>query len=196
MSQLSQTSQLLHQIEQRGGLDRLIRHTCERLRAMARDQLRRFPVVGRWEETDDVLQNVLIRLTNALRTMQPRPTTSLHYYRLAARHLRWELLDLAARHNGACGFAANHDTDWKRDQAGQSLDQTPCPASGDEDLEQWTRFHKLVADLPPDLHDVVDLHFYHGMGFEEVAKRLGIEPDEARTRWARAVMRLEASAAD
>ena len=41
---------------------RLIEHTCERLRLIARRMLRRFPQVRRWEETDDVLFEAMTKL--------------------------------------------------------------------------------------------------------------------------------------
>jgi len=40
----------------------IIEATCERLRRMAHRMMRRFPGIGRWSDTDDVLQNALIRL--------------------------------------------------------------------------------------------------------------------------------------
>ena len=40
----------------------LIRHSRDRLRLLTRQMLRRFPGVRQWEETSDVLQNVLVRL--------------------------------------------------------------------------------------------------------------------------------------
>jgi RNA polymerase sigma-70 factor (ECF subfamily) len=42
--------------------DELLRSVCGRLETLARKMLRGFPKVRRWAQTDDVLQNALMRL--------------------------------------------------------------------------------------------------------------------------------------
>src|SRR4051794_41953005 len=42
--------------------DELLRKVCNRLERLARKMLQRFPDVRRWAQTDDVLQNALMRL--------------------------------------------------------------------------------------------------------------------------------------
>src|SRR5436305_12717616 len=77
------------------GADALLRRTCARLERLARKMLRTFPNVKRWADTDDVLQDALVRL---LRTLQVvRPPSTQDYFNLAAVHLRRQLLDLARR---------------------------------------------------------------------------------------------------
>jgi RNA polymerase sigma-70 factor (ECF subfamily) len=41
--------------------DELLHNLCGRLERLARTMLHRFPRVRRWAETDDVLQNALLR---------------------------------------------------------------------------------------------------------------------------------------
>ena len=62
---------------------RLIEHTCERLRLITRRMLRHSPRVHRWEETDDVLIESLTKLHRSLETTQPE--TVRGYYNLG-RH--------------------------------------------------------------------------------------------------------------
>src|SRR4051794_31546076 len=49
-----------------GARDELLRGFCGRLESLAHKMLRRFPHVQRWAQTDDVLQNALMRLLRSL----------------------------------------------------------------------------------------------------------------------------------
>src|SRR5262249_51971195 len=72
--------------------DELIEHSQQRLRQMAHER-RVKERVRRWEQTDDVLQNALLRLHRAIKKVKPASVT--HYLRLAARQIRRELIDMA-----------------------------------------------------------------------------------------------------
>src|SRR5580692_10001775 len=73
--------------------DELLRNFCGRLEALARKMLRRFPQVKRWAQTDDVLQNALLRLLRSLQKVEPASVRD--FLGLAAVEMRRELLDLA-----------------------------------------------------------------------------------------------------
>src|SRR5436190_9755795 len=74
-------------------LDDCLRRASDRLRRLARQMLRDFPTVRRWADTDDVLQNTLIRLERVLRQWQPASDADFH--QMAAPQMRRALLDLA-----------------------------------------------------------------------------------------------------
>src|SRR5262245_64782591 len=78
--------------------EQLLESSNERLARLARKLLRDSPGVRRWEQTDDVLQNALLRLDRALKAVVP--PTSRDYFRLAAAMIRRELIDLARHHFG------------------------------------------------------------------------------------------------
>jgi RNA polymerase sigma-70 factor (ECF subfamily) len=83
----------------------LLNHACERLRRLTRKMLQDFSGVRRWEGTDDVCQNALLRLHKALQTV---PLESVEqFFRLAATQIRRELLDLARHYFGPEGPGAN-----------------------------------------------------------------------------------------
>src|SRR5262245_35464825 len=63
--------------------------------------LKGYPNVRRWEQTDDVLQNAVIRLHRALQQLTVQ--TPLDFFRLAALNIRRELLDLARHYYGPQG---------------------------------------------------------------------------------------------
>ena len=89
-----------------GARDGLIGVACERLRRLTRRMLGDFPGVRRWEETDDVLSEAVLRLCRALEDVCP--ATAREFLGLAALQVRRELCDLARRFRGPEGFAAHH----------------------------------------------------------------------------------------
>ncbi len=65
----------------------LIRHNTHRLESLARHMLRGFPALRRWVETDDVLQNSIMRLMRALEKVKiesPRHFMHFRHYRSGA----------------------------------------------------------------------------------------------------------------
>src|ERR1051326_6467529 len=70
-----------------------------RLERLARKMLRKFPAVQQFAQTDDVLQNALMRLLRALE--QVRPNSVSDFFGLAAEQMRRELLDLARHFHGS-----------------------------------------------------------------------------------------------
>src|SRR4051812_41252521 len=60
----------------------LLRCSCDRLVELTRRMLRRYERVRRWEETDDVVQNVAMRLYRTLEQVKPESTRD--FFRLAS----------------------------------------------------------------------------------------------------------------
>ena len=87
---------------------RLVEHSCERLRGLARKMLHRYPKVRRWEETDDVFVEAVTRLHRALESVQPE--SPRHFYNLAASQIRRVLIDMSRRYYGPEGIGSHHDT--------------------------------------------------------------------------------------
>ena len=165
----------------------LLRATCGRLESLARKMLRGFPKVRLHVQTDDVLQNALVRLLRALETMEPASLPD--FFNLAAVLMRRELLDLARhfrciiRHEesplgqpGANGKAAEPELVDRSDEA--------------QDLDRWTRFHEEVARLPAEEREVVGLVFYHGWTQEETAELFGVTKRTVQRWWQSALLKL------
>jgi RNA polymerase sigma factor (sigma-70 family) len=137
--------------------NRLIAHVCDRLRLLTNRMLRAYPRVRRWEQTDDVLQNALIRLCRALETTKPESTR--HFWNLAAVQIRRELTDLARCHLGpqSEGSAADGDEmPGPIDGAAAILDRQASAADEPDSLEEWTNFHEAVGLLPDEEREVLD----------------------------------------
>lgn len=166
--------------------DDLLNHACDRLRQLTRKMLHGYPQLRRWEQTDDVLQNSMIRLHRALADV--RLESVRHFFRLAASVVRRELIDLARHHLGPEGAGAHHHTDGQpADDAGGSLH---VDAMEPYDLSSWTEFHLEVENLPDDEQEVVSLLFYEGLTQEEAAKVLSISLRTLKRRWQAAKLRL------
>ncbi len=169
--------------------DRLIGHACERLRRLTRHMLRGFPGVHRWEQTDDVLQNALIRLCRALATGTPE--SSRHFYHLAALQIRRELLDLAQHHLGRQGHGAKHHTDRHPEANGEGpLAAQPDRGGEPSSVEEWSDFHRAVESLPDEEREVIGLLWYEGLTQEAAKTVLGVSLRTIRRRWQSARVKL------
>jgi len=166
--------------------DELLRASCGHLERLARKMLQQYPRVRRWEETGDVLQNALLRLFRALKTV--RPDSARAFFGLAAEQIRRELLDLARHYYGPHGQGAHHDSVGPGDLAPpEATDQGEDP----EELERWCRFHEEVERLPAEDREVVSLRFYHGWTESSIAELLKVNERTVRRRWGSAVQRLQ-----
>jgi RNA polymerase sigma factor (sigma-70 family) len=164
--------------------DCLIGHACERLRCLTRRMLQGYPGVRRWEQTDDVLQNALLRLCRALEAATPE--SARHFYNLAALQVRRELIDLAHHHLGPQGHGAKHHTDGAGKAVGEKADGAAEPTS----VEAWGHFHRQVEALPDEERELFGLLWYEGLSQEEAAAVLGVSVRTVKRRWQSARVRL------
>jgi RNA polymerase sigma-70 factor (ECF subfamily) len=177
MSQLPGTTTLLNRLRLGDvqARNELITHACERLRWLASRMLRDCPGVRRWEQTDDVLQNALVRLCRALETATP--LTSLHFRRLACLQIRRTLLDLLDRHQGPRGHGANHHTDGggrAADDPGSVYSRHAVCRGEPSSAAEWAAFLEAVETLPREEREAVDLVWVQGMTQEKAAELLAV----------------------
>ena len=143
--------------------------TSEWLRRLVSVMLRASPAVHRWEQTDDVMQNALLRLWRALEDVKPATA------RLAA----WR----------RCRFAASWWT-WPATTSGRSATApgtrpSALPAGAarrrrrgsscnPSRLAAWTDFHEQVAQLPPEQRAAFEARWYLNLPHAEAAELLGV----------------------
>jgi RNA polymerase sigma-70 factor (ECF subfamily) len=153
----------------------LMQHACERLRRLTRKMLRGYPDLNRWEQTDDVLQNALLRLHRALAKVQPE--TVAGFFRLAAKLIRQELIDLGRHYLGPQGLGANHAS-------------SPDLVDVLRNVRASVSLHELAEGLAAEEREVVDLLFYQGMTEREAAAALGVSERTVKRRWRSARLAL------
>lgn len=154
----------------------LIGHACERLRLLTRRMLRGYPLVRRWEQTDDVLQNAMIRLHRSLADVTP--DSLRHFYNLATLQIRRALLDLAKQHARR---------DGKNEEGLPEQEDTDEPSG----LAEWSEFHRLVETLPDDEREVFSLIWYGDLSQAEAAEVLGVCVRTVIRRWQSARILLQ-----
>jgi RNA polymerase sigma-70 factor (ECF subfamily) len=171
--------------------DELLRRAGARLEALARRMLCRFPNVGRYEQTGDVLQGATLRLLRALTKIRPESTRAM--FGLAAEQIRRELLDLSRRYYGPEGWGANHDSNALPAGFSSAPESPREPFAPDEDpaeLERWTAFHEAVEHLPAEEREVFSLAYYHGWSQREIAELMQHDERTIRRKWRHACLRL------
>jgi RNA polymerase sigma-70 factor (ECF subfamily) len=149
-----------------------------------------YPRVARWEETDDILQNAMLRLCAALEKGEPE--NARHFFRLAALQIRRELLDLASGFEKTNeGHATNADpgSGGDSERPDRILDR-PDSAFGPDISIEWTEFHQRVSELDHELREVFDLLWYLGLKQREAAELLGVDIKTVQRRWRNARLAL------
>lgn len=161
----------------------LLESSMNRLRHLARKILADIPVVSRYEETDDLLQNGSIRLWKALE--KHHPPTPLDYFRLAAAVIRRELIDLSRHYFGPLGAGANLAKSWgvAADDMVAPVDLAVNDTHNPQQLGRWTEFHEYVDNLPDDERSLFDLMWYQGLTLGEASELSGVPERTLRRHW-------------
>ena len=197
MAVVTDSGQLTHLLERiRAGDDdaraAVIEHTSERLRALARRMLHTNPV-RRWEQTDDLLQQTLVRLHRHLFSSQA--TSTAGFLSLAALEMRHALIDLVRHYFGPQGLGTHYNT-----VTAQSLDRVetpreptdpePTPSQQAMLAERWEHLYRAVGELSEDSRSVVDLVWFHDLTQAEAAVLLGVSAKTVARRWREARVAL------
>jgi RNA polymerase sigma-70 factor (ECF subfamily) len=154
--------------------DELVRQAAERLLKLTRKMLRNYPHLRRWEQTDDVFQNAVIRLHRSL--SEVKPDTVQKFFGLATTQIRRSLIDLARHHFGPEGIGAKHASDAGHSESGADTLVQRATDRGEppESLEAWANFHEAVETLPAEEREAFELAWYGGMIQREAAELLKI----------------------
>jgi RNA polymerase sigma-70 factor (ECF subfamily) len=167
---------------------KLLGHACERLRRLTRKMLKDFGRVKRWEQTDDVLQNAMVRLWGALEHV--RPPSVRDFLGLAALQIRRELIDLLRRHYGPLGAGAHHATNVDGESTPVVALDPPDTTHEPGRLALWSEFHQQVDALPVEEREAFDLVWYQGVSQPKAAVLLGVSEPTLKRRWWSARRRL------
>lgn len=145
-----------------------------------------FPLLRRWEQTDDIFQNAMIRLHRALQNCNVE--SPRHFLNLAAVQIRRELIDLVRKYKAESNFATNHHSDIFH--PGLIHEIADEQAESRIDLEKWAEFHHLAENLPEEEKEIVNLLWYQELTQDDAAKLLGISVRTIKRRWQSARIKL------
>lgn len=168
--------------------DELFRRTCGRLEQLTHRMLRGFPGVHRWELTDDVLQNAIVRLLRALE--QVHPASMREFLALSTEQIRRELIDLARHYFGPQGPGANHASHDGNASGSQPIYDRADLSHEPSILADWCEFHQQVGRLPENEREVVDLLYYQELPQAEAAELLNVTVRTVQRRWHAALLKL------
>ena len=173
--------------------DELIDCASQRLFNLTRTIKRGFNQVNRWEQTEDIFQRSVIKLHRALSEVEIRD--SRHFFRLAATHIRRQLIDLARHYAGPEGIGANHAT-----QLAGNPEQSQAPLHGAYDavdavetpaqLSRWCELHEAIESLPGEQRETVELLFYNGLSQDQAAQLMGVGVRTIKRYWRSAKLAL------
>ncbi len=172
--------------------DELMSVAFERLQRIAKKMKNGYERVGRWEQTDDVVQKSAIRLYQSLQTVQIQDAR--HFYRLAALQIRRELIDMARHYHGRHGMGAHHHTHQRMPGSDASAPADFDLGETSEDphrMQQWSEFHEAVGELPEREREVFELLWYHDLSQEAVAELVGLSVRQIKRLWRSAKINLQ-----
>jgi RNA polymerase sigma-70 factor (ECF subfamily) len=154
--------------------DELVNRAAERLLKLTGKMLRNYPHLKRWEQTDDVFQNAVIRLHRSL--SEVKPDTVQKFFGLATTQIRRTLIDLARHHFCPEGIGARHVSDGGRSEseAGGHVQQATDRGEAPDCLAAWINFHEAIEALPEEEREVFQLVWYGGMTQREAAEVLEV----------------------
>jgi RNA polymerase sigma-70 factor (ECF subfamily) len=156
--------------------------------------LRRFPTLSRWEDSEDLLQNAVLRLLRAFQEIEP--TSVRDFFGLAAEQMRRELLDLARRYRSRLVEGPSHAGGPNECDSDVSAPDRPAVEEDRDELEKWCAFHEAVERLPVAEREVFGLVYYHGWTQAAVGEHLCISKRSVQRRWAAAMLTLHESLKD
>lgn len=148
--------------------NQLIERTNASLRRLARRMLSGFVDLRNQHETDDILLAAEFRLYNAM--LKAKPTDPSHFYNLARRHIKWELLDLARKYRGPSRPGNHLELGLS---SGKLAHTAAKPGSLGSVFDSVDLFDTIEA-LPDDEREVCYLKAYFGYSLHEIAEIVGV----------------------
>lgn len=168
-----------------GAKDELLGVAYERLTKRARQMLRQFPAVRRWNDTGDVVQEACIRLVTTLEAIQP--DSPRRFVGLVGLHIRRVLIDLYRHCRGPESYEANRGTNVFRDSDGELHHHVDgAAATGDDaDLPMFERLHRAAEQLDEVDQELFHMRWFLGMTHAQIAAQIGCSEKTVKRDWHR-----------
>src|SRR5262245_29543223 len=189
---LSSTARIQRCLDQlRAGDERarseLIHVSFRRLYQLTQKLARPFPNVKSLEDTDGIFSLAYQRLWTSLQEIVPE--TVRQFFALAAKQIRWALLDLARQ------VRREKDAGHVAPDGGPSAPAPPETVSdreGEPDgFLAWVELHSQADQLPDELREVFHLKYYFDLPHAEAADVLGVSTKTLGRLWRNARLELD-----
>lgn len=148
--------------------------------------------VRRWEQTDDVVQGVLERVSRALDRHDI--TSPKAFFTLAANHVHWELKTLRDKYLRQKSIASRHETDTPPitdDVSRLAAGRIANAAAPPDRFAEMSRLLDSVEKLTAADREMIDLVLFLGLTQQQAADHLGIGLATFKRRYIEARLRLE-----
>lgn len=160
-----------------------------RFRTTASRLLGMNPKVRRWEMTDDVMQQTMMRLYRSLNDVKPRTPREL--FGLVRLQISRELTDLARKHYGPQGIGHNHATGGAVTDLADPIQRVANDTHNPSKLHEWIEFHEAIDALDEPLKEVFQMSWYRLMTHEEMSKALDCSTKTIQRRYRQACLELQ-----
>ena len=161
----------------------IVEFSFKRFKKLAKRMIASYPLLRSKADTDDLLQNFLIRLTKAIESIIPN--SSVDFFQLASVLMRNELIDMGRKLFGKDGAKKNFEQ-----PTDPNLLDAKEPGDGPSGLLEWVEFHESIDKLPEEEKIVFQLIFYQEFTQDEVAELLGLSLKTVFRRWTKAKLLL------
>lgn len=159
--------------------EELIAYTLERLRKLTRRMFRKYPGLKTLEETDDIVQKLVIRLHRMLDELVPDNTAS--FFRLASQNIRWVLYDLAK--SSASKYRPLNSGDLASSDQHKEHRQLIAPDGEPSSFIEWAEFYAKIEELPMENKQIFDLLWFQGLSQVDAAKALDMPTRTFTRKW-------------
>lgn len=154
----------------------------EFIHRVAHELLSGFPLVRRWNETDDVCQEAAARMHSALQVMEPE--SRRHFENLVALQIRRTLIDLARKQLRTVDQCPSRWTPQEPFlRVDDVLNDFGDDAADSDSLSRWTRLHECVEEIPEPDRETFQLMWYRGLRRCQIAEMMGVDVSTVQRRW-------------
>jgi RNA polymerase sigma factor (sigma-70 family) len=157
----------------------LIHVSFRRLYQLTQKLARPFSNVKSLEDTEGIFSLAYERLWTSLREIVPESVRQ--FFALAAKQIRWTLLDLARR--------------ARREKSDDTISLDAVETVGDREGEPdrflaWVELHEQADQLPDELREVFHLKYYFDLPHAEAADVMGVSTQTLGRLWRTARVEL------
>jgi RNA polymerase sigma-70 factor (ECF subfamily) len=161
------------------GDDRALAEVLDRLGAAVHAVA--LAVLGEAAAAQDVVQEVFVDLWCHPQRFDERLGSLRTYLLMCARHRATDVLRSEQRRTG-------RELRWERLLPQQ---REPSPSELVAEAETGSAVRRAVRSLPPDQREVVELAYFGGLSYRDVARALGIPEGTAKSRVRLALIKLQ-----